>query len=305
MLETTFAALLMIGLGTLLRRAGIVRRADGRILVQLTLYVFMPALVLKIFVGADLNWDLILVPVVAFLVTAALAPIALLAARALHLSRATTGGVIICIAIANTGFFGLPLIAASGGEYSLPVALMYDALGTGILIWTFSPVVASFFGEGHIDDRISIRSSLRGLLLPPMWALVTGLILTLVGVQELPSLIDTPVNFLAAALLPMVMLYVGIELDISGIARHWRAITAVSVGRLVVGPVVAFAIGGLLGFRGEALNTITVLGGMPSGMMVLVLGSHYRLPTDLLAGCVAVTTVLSLATLPIISLVVH
>jgi predicted permease len=44
---------------------------------------------------------------------------------------------------------------------------------------------------------------------------------------------------------------------------------------------------------------------MPSGMMVLVMGAHYRLPVNLLAGCVAVTTVLALLTLPIVTAVVQ
>jgi predicted permease len=40
-------------------------------------------------------------------------------------------------------------------------------------------------------------------------------------------------------------------------------------------------------------------------MMALVMGAHYRLPISLLAGCVAVTTVLSLFTIPIVTAVIH
>jgi predicted permease len=43
---------------------------------------------------------------------------------------------------------------------------------------------------------------------------------------------------------------------------------------------------------------------MPSGMMALVMGAHYRLPVNLLAACVAVTTVLSLVTIPIVTAVI-
>ena len=82
----------------------------------------------------------------------------------MRLGRAATGGVILMIAVANTGFFGLPLIAASGGEFSLTVAVMYDAIGTGILIWTFNPIVAAWFGRGEVEDAMTIRQSLKGLL---------------------------------------------------------------------------------------------------------------------------------------------
>ena len=298
---TTFAALVMIAIGVVLRRRGIVNREHGDILVKLTLYALLPALVLKILVGADLHWNLILVPIVAFCVTAVMAPIGLLIARSMKLGRAATGAVIITTGVANTGFFGLPLIAASQQDFSLTTAVMYDALGTGILIWTFSPIVASWFGRGEVEDSMTMREGLKGLLLPPMWMLILGLVLNLSGVHDLPDVIEFPVEYLAAGVLPVVMLYAGIVLDWSGIANYWKVIAGVSIARLVIGPVVAFLIALAFGFSGVELGTITVLGGMPSGMRVLVMGAHYRLPVDLIAGCVAVTTVLALLTLPIVT----
>jgi predicted permease len=269
--------------------------------VKLTLYVLLPALVLKILVGAELHWNLVLVPIVAFCVTAVMAPIGLLIARTMHLGRAATGAVIISTGVANTGFFGLPLIAASQQDFSLSTAVMYDALGTGILIWTFSPIVASWFGRGEVEDAMTIREGLKGLLLPPMWMLILGLVLNLSGVHDLPDFIEFPVEYLAAGVLPVVMLYAGLVLDWSGIAGYWRVIVGVSIARLAIGPIVAFLIALAFGFSGVQLDTITVLGGMPSGMMVLVMGAYYRLPVDLIAGIVAVTTVLALLTLPIVT----
>ena len=166
-----------------------------------------------------------------------------------------------------------------------------------------------------MEDTLEMREGLKGLLLPPMWMLITGLVLNVAGVHDLPDFIEFPVNYLAAGVLPVVMLYAGLVLDWSGFADNWRTIagvsvlklalmpviTGVAVARLVIGPVVAFVIAILLGFGGPQLDTITVLGGMPSGMMVLVMGAHYRLPTDLLAGIVTVTTLFALLTLPIVT----
>lgn len=102
----------------------------------------------------------------------------------------------------------------------------------------------------------------------------------------------------------MVMLYAGLVLDWSGIRENWRTIAGVSVLKLALMPVMAFGIAYLFGFRGNQLDTLIVLGAMPSGMMALVMGAHYRLPVNLLAACVAVTTVLSLVTIPIVTAVI-
>jgi predicted permease len=93
-------------------------------------------------------------------------------------------------------------------------------------------------------------------------------------------------------------------LEWSGVARNWRTIAGVSVLKLALMPVVGFAIAYAFGFRGNDLQTLIVLGAMPSGMMALVMGAHYRLPVNLLAACVAVTTVLSLVTIPIVTAVI-
>ncbi len=304
MILAAFSALIIIGLGVLLRTVGVLKREQAPILVQVVLYVLLPALVLDIMVGAQLDWGLILVPFVAFAVTAVMAPIALVFARSMKLSRGAIGGVILMISVANTGFFGLPLIAASGGEFSLTIAVMYDAIGTGIIIWTFNPIVAAWFGRGEVEAATGIRQSLKGLLLPPMWALIAGLILNLSGVHSFPEWIQTPIGYLGGALLPVVMLYAGLVLDWSGFAENWRTIAGVSVLKLALMPVVGFAIAYAVGFRGNDLDTLTVLAAMPSGMMALVMGAHYRLPVNLLAACVAVTTVLSLVTIPIVTAVI-
>ena len=304
MILAALSALIIIGIGTLLRTLGVLKREHGPILVQVTLYVLLPALVLDIMVGAKLDWGLILVPFVAFAVTAVMAPVAVAFARAMRLGRGATGAVILMISVANTGFFGLPLIAASGGEFSLTVAVMYDALGTGILIWTFNPIIAAWFGRGEVEDAMTLRQSLRGLLLPPMWALIIGITLNLSGVHSFPDWIQTPIGYLAGALLTVVMLYAGLMLEWSGVAQNWRTIAGVSVLKLALMPVVGFAIAYAFGFRGNDLQTLIVLGAMPSGMMALVMGAHYRLPVNLLAACVAVTTVLSLVTIPIVTAVI-
>ena len=47
---TTFAALVMIAIGVVLNRTGVVNRDQSQILVRITLYVLLPALVLKVLV---------------------------------------------------------------------------------------------------------------------------------------------------------------------------------------------------------------------------------------------------------------
>jgi predicted permease len=182
---TAVGALAIILLGWLVRRLGVLRPKDGPMLVQVVLYLALPALVLHIMVTSDLHPSLVLVPIVGFAVHGILLATALGAARLWKLDRPSTGALIVASAVGNTGFFGIPLIAASGPHLSLPAAVMFDTFCTGILTWTSTIWISGRFGASTAESAPA-AGMWRNLLLPPTWALALGLGLNFAGVRSLP-----------------------------------------------------------------------------------------------------------------------
>src|SRR5262245_40948713 len=105
--------------GAAARRLGWLRRQDGHVLVQLVLYLALPALVFLVILRADLTGALVLVPVAGWIIHAILLSGVLLTCRAAAVPRGRTGALAVSIAVGNTGFFGIPLIAASGHGVSV------------------------------------------------------------------------------------------------------------------------------------------------------------------------------------------
>src|SRR5205085_4183490 len=206
---------------------------DGALLVRIVLYLALPCLVFLIVVRAELHPALILVPIAGWAVHALLLGSALAAGRLLRLDRPSAGALAVASAVGNTGFFGLPLIAASGSGFSLAAAVMYDTFSTGLITWTSTVAVASAFGDG--EPRLALRPLARALLLPPNWALVAGLIVNAAGGKDLPALVERPLEILGAAVLPLVMIYAGLMLEVSGLRGLWAEVGVVAVHRLVLG----------------------------------------------------------------------
>jgi predicted permease len=73
----------------------------------------------------------------------------------------------------------------------------------------------------------------------------------------------------------------------------------VVVVRLGVATLIGLGVARLFGFTGDVLNTVVIMAAMPTAMMSLVLGARAGLRSDVLAGAVAVTTVLCTITLPL------
>ncbi|MGD9570261.1 MAG: AEC family transporter [Thermoleophilia bacterium] len=298
MTETAFGALLIILAGAVARRAGVIRREDGPLLVRVVIHLALPPLIFLILVNADLDGTLVLVPVAGFAIHLILLGIVGLSTRVWGMERPRAGALIVATAVGNTGFFGLPLIAASGDGFSLPAAVMYDALATGIITWTSTVAVATAYGRPDDGPRVSLGDLGRSLLLPPTWALVAGLAVNLAGVEDLPALVERPFEILGAATLPLTMIYAGLMLDLRGVERLWRELGYVVVVKLGLATLLGVAIAALLRLEGDVRNTVVIMAAMPTAMMSLVIGTRSGLRSDVLASAVVVTTLLSTVTLP-------
>jgi len=301
MLQTSIAALVIMLLGLALRHARVLREDNGPVLVNVVIYATMPALVFTIISHERLSATLLLVPVAGYLIHVVMLGIGWLMARSRRADRPTEGAMLVATGVGNTGFFGVPLIAASGLGVSLAAAVFYDAFATGVITWTSTVVIANSYGviEGRTTG-IDWEALRRGLLMPPMIALYVGLAWNLGGLGVPSHWIARPLGLLGSATLPLVLIYVGLMLDWRALRRVWPEVGMISVARLVVGALVGLAIGTLLGLASAELNTVVLMAAMPTAMMSLVLGVRYGLRRDVLVGAVFVTTVLCTLTLPIV-----
>ena len=285
-------------MGLLARRAGIIRRDDGPLLVRIIVNLTLPALIFLILEGATLDASLLLVPVAGFAIHFILLGLGWVATRVWGMERPRAGALIVATAVGNTGFFGLPLIAASGSGFSLPAAVMYDAFATGLITWTSTVAVATAYGRPDGHPRVPVREVARHLANAPNAALVAGVAVNLLGVGDLPDMISRPFEILGAATLPLTMLYAGIMIEVRGLSRLWGEMTYAVVVRLGLSALLGVAIASLFRFSGDVFNTIVIMAAMPTAMMSLVIGARSGLRSDVLAGAVVVTTVLATLTLP-------
>ena len=300
MTATALGALAIILIGALLRRLGLLEREHGPALVRIVLYATLPALVFLIAARAELEGALLLVPVAGYAIYAILLAATWLVARAAGASRPLAGAWILAVSVGNTGFFGLPLIAAAGDGVSVPAAVMYDTLVTGVITFTATPAIASTLGEGSAGS-LNWSQMLRTLAtMPPNWALIAGFGVNVAGVDELPELIEQPLEILAAGTLPLVMIYAGMMLGTRPLGRLWLAVAGGAAVRLVLAGAVGFGVATALGLADDVRATVTLMAAMPTAMMSLVWGSEFRTRADFIAGMVLVTTLISTITLPIL-----
>ena len=289
-----FALILtMLAVGMLFAHLRLLPANAAEVLNLVVLYVCLPAAVL-IYVPR-LHVDVSLLGIIATPWLLAVATVALvtLATRSFRFRRDEHAVLLLCVALGNTSFIGYPMVRALLGEDALPYAVVYDQFGTFVLLSTYGLYVLAKYGGDTPPTGKQI--ALRILKFPPVWALLLGLT---VMPEQPPSWIASALQRLADALLPLVMLAVGLSIQLKLPRDEVKPLATGLLLKLLVMPALALPLALLFGVHEEMLKTIVLESAMPTMITAGALAIAHNLAPRLAAALVGYGILLSLLTLP-------
>lgn len=260
----------------------------------LVYYLLLPALVVQILWTTDLGLDSVRIAVTAAAVVAFGWLLGLGVARLLRLSNARTGAVLLAAAFPNASYMGLPALDAVLGPVGRGIAIQFDYFACTPILLTLGVIMAQRYGGVHTGENPLILLA----RVPPFWAALVGTALNLAGVP-MPVLLDGLLGTMAAAVVPLMLLALGMSLSWRSLNRRAMvAIVPLLLIQLVLQPLLALWLATMLGLGGaEWLGTI-LEAAMPSMVLGIVLCDRYRLDAGFYSLTVTLSTLLSLATLP-------
>lgn len=208
-------------------------------------------------------------------------------------ARPTVGVLLLSAAFGNVTYLGLPVITETLGAPYGYVAILYDLLASTPVLLTVGMLTAARFGSGA---RVSLEASLRRVLkLPPLWGVIAGIICQVVPT---PKAVIDAAQLMGRAVIPVMIFTVGLALDFKDVRRLPVAVPALAA-KLFLAPVLAWSLARLLGMTGGVLQAVVIEGAMPVMVLSLVLADEFELDVPLAAACIAVSTVASFFTLPL------
>lgn len=289
-----FALILtMLGLGMLFARLRALPDTSAEVLNRVVLYVCLPAAVLTYVPRLHLDASLIGLMVTPWLLMLASWALVSLATRLCGFARDVHAVLLICVTLANSSFIGYPMVRALLGDAALPYAVVYDQFGTFLLLSTFGLyVIARYSGD---TPPTAAQVLARIARFPPLWALLFALLLV---PEQPPAWIGNGLRQLADAMLPLVMLAVGLSIRLR-LSRE--ELTPLGIGlvlKLLVMPALAVPISWLLGLQGQMLQVNVLESAMPTMITAAALAISRRLAPRLAAAMVGYGILLSLLTLP-------
>lgn len=265
-------------------------------LSRLAYNVFGPAFIFAVLAGADLQRGVVVRLVLAGLAgMAAAVVLAVLWSRITGVGYALTAAVAITSSYGNVGNAGLAIVAFSLGEQALATA------GVLMLTINLTGLVLSV-GLAEARSRSPLPALGRALATPMAVAGAVSLLVNLSGV-DLPVVVDRSIGLLADALIPVMLLTLGMQLVKSGRPSWSSDLGVVLVAKLAVAPLVAGLAASALSLRGDLLDAVVIQSAMPPAVFAAVIAIESDLAPERVTAAVVLTTLVSALTLPVVLLV--
>lgn len=303
MLKNVIIFVLLAVPGYLLVRSKRLGAAESGTLSKLLTNVGMPFLILsstlKLEFSGEFTRSIILVGVAGVLFTLVMFLLSALVVR--ERDPKCRGMMRFCMVFANNGFIGIPLARAVFGEAS-------DVMAYLIILNIISNVIMFTLGVYLISgDKNNIKVK-KALLNPVLIAFVIGIVLNVAGVSRAVPEMQTYATHFSNIVTPLSMVVLGMKLAGVEFGRLLSSVRMyfVSAMRLVVFPALGVAAAYVLHqVPGLGLNADSVIGffiafAMPTAGLASAFSDQYKGDTDNAVIFTLGTTVLSVATIPVL-----
>ena len=204
---------------------------------------------------------------------------------------------IACV-MGNVGFFGMPVVRAVFPD--APEAAVYSCVfntSLNILAWTVG--VFTLTGEKRY---ISLKAAFVN---PTVLSVCAGLVLFLLRSKNwLPDLLKDGFRTVGNMSTPLCMVILGIRLATMDFRKLFTTplVWGISAGKLLVFPLFCYAL--VLPFPLDPVfkGSILILAATPCASILLNLAEIHHNGQELAANCALLTTLLSIVTIPLLSL---
>ncbi len=207
-------------------------------------------------------------------------------------SRAKAAAFALIASFGNVGNFGVPIILFRLGE---------SATATATLFFVVISMIAFIVGVGSASliKGGTIKAVYSVFKTPAILALIPSLFFPLSGL-EIPLMISRITELLAGAMVPVMLIAMGLSLAGSAKIKVNGEVLLASGIRLLFVPLLAFVLALLFGIGGQEKSIAILQAGMPAAVLTWLIAMEHDLIPDFVFSVLVFSTLGSLLTLTLL-----
>jgi len=292
-----FPVILVIAVGFWFGRVH--RQFDVTIASKMTIYVFSPFMVYRLFKTGNLNWGEISQFAMLFILIQAVLILYLLFIKTINKQPIDLWkNNVLSLMFANCGGYGLPVIALAFGDQHLLIAAQYVVM-FNLMLSTLGIIMAS-------PHSVSFKGTIQKIFrLPVIWGVIFGLLAhyasaqyPAIGNSLLIGILDKMSENLYHATFPLFLVVIGMELSRIPFQYAWKEVVFLVSHKLILFPL--FALGILMLWPGVPVPVIQVMvleTAMPTAFNAMLFSKEFEGNMLRTSSSVFWTTLLSPITL--------
>ena len=288
--------LALMWLGFFMQRRG---EASQTFIDQASSFVFnycLPCLLFFSVVDSDVDYSKQITLIVAgILVTFILFIGAEIYAKYFVSKPADQGVFVQGIFRSNMAIIGLATVANAYGERGLSIGAVY--MGVVTILFNILAVITLSRVSKSVDDTWLSRSTMiiKKLFTNPLIiALVAAFAYKASPLPPITGVIHTTGDLLAAVALPLALICAGASIDLKSMLHPSGLSMQASIGRIVVAPLIAIAIGLGFGLSGVHMGVLFLMAASPTAAASYVMAKAMGCNDVLAANILAFTTVVGM-----------
>lgn len=301
---------IIMAVGFACEKRGIIDDYSSKKISGIVINVANPALVLSAGMASGERVplkDLGFTALLAVLMFVSLMLIAEIIPRLLRAPKRRYGTYRVMTVFSNIGFMGFPVIAATYGSTALLYASVF-LFPFNLLIYTYGiSMIKSGVNEG--GEGTEAVAAAKGHI---QWgkvfnigviASIVSIVLYLSGIQ-VPSFITSAVSSLSSLTAPLSMMVIGYsiaKMNIKELFGNVRLLIFALI-KLIAIPVIGIVIIRFFVSNADLLGVCYIMLATPVGSMTAMLAQEYGGDEELASKGVAITTILSVVTMPLVGM---
>ncbi|AZP03484.1 AEC family transporter [Jeotgalibaca ciconiae] len=298
-LHQMLVLMLILVVGYIVAKTGVLEKHANLNFATLINYVTVPALIISSTSGAakvGSKFDSIFVLIMAVFSYVLFIGLALITPKIFKVQPDEEGIIQFLTVFANNGFMGFPVVQAIFGTGALFYASIYN-IPNNLLLYSIGIYMIT---KGKRLNTISWRVILTN---PATIASVLALFFFFFDIQ-LPSILTQATESLGNITSPLAMFLIGssmADIDLLAAIRNVK-LYLFAVFRMLLIPILLWFV--LRNFISNEmiLGVLIVIAAMPGPTMAVTLSTQYSGNTKLATGYVFLSTVISVLTIPLISI---
>lgn len=300
-LQKVVVLFLLIVIGFIAGRSKLISEKGQKDITQLVLYITMPATIfsaMQLQMSQErLHTSFLILGIMIFCYVV-MFTVGMLLSRRLALPDNRKDIFQTALLLSNTSFMGYPIIQSLLG----PEALFYAVVGAGFIFEIVSWSLGIYLISRNGTEKASFDWK-KVILSPGILSILFGLIFFAFQLP-VPEPIDSVIHIMSPATSPLAMIVIGLMLSRSNIKEAFKNkyLYLAAAFKLLIVPVTLLFILKAFGLTGPALVIPIMMIAMPTASYVAMFSGNYGNDAKFASQIVFLSSLLSMISIPIITL---